>query len=120
MAVLANSFIEVSATAAGTTTDWLAVDTAPGMWNNRFFGLLYVESTGTATGTIQVEVRPSPGSSLVIIGEVEAFAEDIVITSSKRTTIADFATTRGMECRVNVKTFTGSGTINCRLDFGVS
>ena len=120
MAVLANSFIEVSATAAGTTTDWLEIDSAPALWNGRHFGLIYVEGTGSANGTVQVECQPNPGSSSVIIGSIEAFADDITITSSKRTTVADFNAQRGMRVRINVKTLTGSGTINCRIDLGIS
>ena len=116
----ANSFIELSVTAAGTTSDWLMIDDAPALWNGRHFGLIYVEGTGSANGTVQIECQPNPGSSSVIIGSVEAFAEDLTITATKRTLVADFNAQRGMRVRINVKTYSGSGSLNCRIDLGIS
>lgn len=114
-----NRFEELSATAAGETTSVLNIASAPGLENTgRFFGLIYVESTGGATGTVQVQVRPKGSTS--IVGWIEALDQDIEITSSVTSYVADYVAMQGMECRGIVKTHSGTGTINIRVDLGIS
>ena len=119
MAGIANSFVEQSFTANGTT-DWLAVDSAPGLWNGRNWGIVYIEGTGDSNANIMIEVKPTTGSSSVIISQCDALSEAIAITGTVRTTVADYNITRGMEVRATVSDYTGTGSINVRVDLGIS
>jgi len=114
-----NRFEELSSTAAGETTSTIDVSSAPGLTSTgRFFGLIYVEATGGATGTVQVQVRPK--GSEQIVGWIEALDEDIEITSTVTSSVADFVAMKGMEVRGIVKTHSGAGNINIRVDLGIS
>ena len=97
-----NTFEEIASTTAGEVTSVLDVAMAPGLTNEgRFFGLIYVESTGGATGTIQVQVRPK--GTAVLISWIDALDSDIVITDTETSCVNDFVAMRGLECRAIVK-----------------
>ena len=117
MSTLINAAAEQLFTADGTTS-WLKVDDAPGLWNGRNWGLVYVLSTGDATADIMIEVKPT--ESVVIISHCDGLRSPVKITDSRRSATEDYNITRGMEVRAKVSNYSGSGSIRVRVDLGIS
>ena len=116
MPIEVNAYKEISATAEGQSTDEIATDVAPSISNGRYSALIWVESTGGATGVVTLQVKPNQTEN--IVGWVDALQIDI--TASELTCIKSYDIQKGMTLRAYVTTHSGTGNLNIRVDLGIN